>query len=195
MTEWGLELITKEAFADANISEYWMNITQMETFHRCTVSRIISTNESTVIIPTEETLGSRFKTCTCGKPAKDSVPCKHMIVIVKMLTIKGLSRIEIMPYWWKTANWQAQYAADLYCRTDVSMNTVKATSKPENEPHYCPAFLSGNKKGWPKKNIHQKGVVDLIEELAKKNAKGERRCCTRSVKCSITTQQTAVRIL
>jgi hypothetical protein len=80
-----------------------MNIISMETFHRCTVSRIMSMNEYTVIIPMDEAMVSRFRTCTCGKPAKDGISCKHMVIIVKSSMVEGLSRIQIMSYRWTTA--------------------------------------------------------------------------------------------
>jgi hypothetical protein len=106
-----------------------------------------STNEYTVSIPTKNTMGSRFGLCTCGKPTKDGVPCKHMVAIGKASKIEGLSRIQIMLYWLTSAHWGAQYAADVNCRTDVLMNAVKATSNHEDDLCYCPAWTSGNKKG------------------------------------------------
>ncbi len=36
-------------------------------------------SEYTVTIPTKDTMGSRFGSCTCRKPTKDGVPCKHMV--------------------------------------------------------------------------------------------------------------------
>ncbi len=55
------------------------------------------------------------------------------------------------------------------------MNAIKATSNPEDDLCYCPAWTEGNKKGWPKKNIHQKSVIDLIEELSNNKHKQRRR--------------------
>ncbi len=144
------------------------------------MSRMKSTSEYTVTIPTKDTMGSRFGSCTCGKPTKDGVPCKHMVAIVNASKIKGLSRIQIMPYWLTSDHWQAQYTADVYCRTDVSMNAIKATSNPEDDLCYCPAWTAGNKKGQPNKNIHQKSVIDLIEESS--NNKRKRR---RKIFCNI----------
>jgi hypothetical protein len=80
-----------------------------------------------------------------------------------------------MPYWLTSAHWRAQYTADVYCRIDVSMNAVKATSNPEVNLCYCPAWTAGNKKGWPKKNICQKSVIDLIEESSSNNHKQRRK--------------------
>jgi hypothetical protein len=55
------------------------------------------------------------------------------------------------------------------------MNTVKATSSPEKELCHCPAWLAGHKKGWPKKNIHEKSVANLIKKSAKIKCKRRRR--------------------
>jgi hypothetical protein len=165
----------EKAFTDVDIRDFWINIMKENTVHTCSVSRMKSTSEYTVTIPTKDTMGSRFGSCTCGKPAKDGVPCKHMVAIVKVSKIKGLSQIHIMPYWLTSAHWQAQYAADVNCRTDVSMNAVKATSNPEDDLPYCPAWTAGSKKGWPKKNIRQKSVVDLIEESSNSKRKWRRK--------------------
>jgi hypothetical protein len=90
LTELGLELMEK-AFADVDIRDFWINITNKNTVHTCTVTRMKSTNEYTVSIPMKDTMGSRFGLCTCGKPTKDGVPCKHMVAIVKASKIEGLS--------------------------------------------------------------------------------------------------------
>jgi hypothetical protein len=60
------------------------------------------------------------------------------------------------------------------------MNAIKATTNPEDDLCYCPAWTAGNKKGRPKKNTRQKNVVDLIEESS--NKKGKRR---RKMFCNI----------
>jgi hypothetical protein len=81
LMELGLELM-EEAFADVDIRDYMINIAKGKTVHKCTVSRMKSRSEYTVTIPTKDMMGSRFGSCTCGKPTKDGVPCKHMVAIV-----------------------------------------------------------------------------------------------------------------
>ena len=146
--------------------------------HWCTTSRTSSTNQYTVITPIDEdSCGPRFGTCTCGKPVKDGIPCQHMVIIVKAMAIDGLSWVKIIPYWWMTAHWEAQYATDVYCRRDVSLDNIKSTYNPDDKLQYCPAFLSV-KKGWPKKNACQMSVMDHIEESAnKKHKKRQRMFC------------------
>ncbi len=90
LTEGGLELM-EEAFVDVDIRELWINVTKEETLYKCTVIRMKSTSEFTVTIPMKDTMRSRFGSCTCRKPTKDGVPCKHMVAIVKASKIEGLS--------------------------------------------------------------------------------------------------------
>ncbi len=172
LTSHGLELM-EEAFWDVNQMEWRINIVKCDNFHRITVSRMTSTNEYKVIIPVEETMGSRFGTCTCGRPKKDGVPCRHMVVIAMLLKIEGLIRTHTMPYWWTTAHWRAQFAMDVYCPTDISLNTVKSMTIADDCLRYCPSWAAAKKKGRPKEDVCEKSVADNIKESAKKKAKQE----------------------
>ncbi len=106
LTSCGLELM-EEAFRDVNQMEWRIKIVKCDNFHRITVSRMTSTNEYKVIIPVEETMELQFGMCTCGKPKKDGVPCRHMVVILMSSKIERLTRTHIMPYWWTTTHWRA----------------------------------------------------------------------------------------
>ena len=165
LTSRGLELM-EEAFWDVNQMEWRINIVKCDNFHRITVSRMTSTNEYKVIILVEETMGPRFGMCTCGKPKKDGVPCRHMVVILMLSKIEGLTRTHIMPYWWTTAHWRAQFAMDVYCPTDISLNTVKSMTIADDRLWYCPSWVAAKKKGWPKEDVREKSVADHIKESA-----------------------------
>jgi hypothetical protein len=140
-------------------------------------------------------MGSRFGSCTCRKPRKDGVPCKHMVAIVKASKIKGLIRIQIVPYWLTSAHWRAQYAADVYCRTDVLIDAIKTTSNPEDDLCYCPAWTAGNKKGGPRRISVRRVLLISLRNRPATSASGEGRCSAISVRSSITPQQTGLRIL
>ena len=173
LTNRGMELM-EEAFKDVNPREYQLNITDSDTFHRITVTRMTSTNEYTVIIPVDEFKGTRFGSCTCGKPNTDGIPCKHMVVVAMSSKIKGLTRMHVMPYWWTTQHWQDQYAMEVNCRTDISLNTVKSNTRANDTLRYVPAWLAPKKKGRPNRNVREKSVMDLIEESAKKKKRTRR---------------------
>ena len=49
--------LMEEAFRGVNLMEYRISMNKCDSFHRITVSRMTSTNEYTVIIPVEETMG------------------------------------------------------------------------------------------------------------------------------------------
>jgi hypothetical protein len=173
LTNGGIELM-EEAFKDVNQREYRLNITNCDTYHRITMSRMTSTNEYTVIIPVDEFKGTRFGSCTCGKPKTDGIPCKHMMVVAMSSKIKGLTRMHVMPYWWTTEHWQDQYAMEVNCQTDISLNTVKSSTQADDTLRYVPVWLAAKKKGRPKENVRKKSVTDLIEKSAKKKKRTRR---------------------
>jgi hypothetical protein len=158
----------EEAIRDVNQMEWRINIVKCDNFHRITVSRMTSTNEYKVIILVEETMGPRFGMCTCGKPKKDGVPCRHMVVILMLSKIEGLTTTHIMPYWWTTAHWRAQFAMDVYCPIDISLNSVKSMTIADDRLWYCPSWVAAKKKGQPKEDVREKSVADHIKESAKK---------------------------
>jgi hypothetical protein len=194
LTSHGLELM-EEAFRDVNQMEWRINIVKCDNFHRITVSRMTSMNEYKVIIPVEVTMGSRFGMCTCGKPKKDGVLCRHMVVIAMSSKIEDLTRTHIMPYWLTTTHWQAQFAMNVYCPTDISLNTVKSMTIIDDCLRYCPSWGDAKKKGWPKEDVCEKSVADHIKELAKKKQSRRTKFFAESVTSLITTWLTVFRTL
>ena len=172
LTDRGMAIM-EEAFNDVNVRDYALKVVETETYTEATVTRNVANSKIyTVRLPKEERLGSRFGSCTCGKPAKDGIPCKHMVVLVK--SYHGLTRIGMLPYWLTTAHWRAQYPENLYCRSDILMKSVQTMSNPEDDIRFCPSWLAANKKGCPKKNKHIKSVMDHIEECdQRRSGRGE----------------------
>jgi hypothetical protein len=95
----------------------------------------------------------------------------NMVVVAKSCAIEGLTRIQLMPYWWTTAQWQAQYPVELDCQAELSMTTVKQSHHPDESLCYCPSWVAGKKKGRPKSDVREKGVTDHVQELGKKTHK------------------------
>ena len=60
---------------------------------------------------------------------------------------------------------------DVDCRADVVINTIKDTHIVDEQLCYCPSWTIERKKGRPKKNVHEKSVMDHIEESAEKRHK------------------------
>ncbi len=90
----------EECFTDVRVQDYQITVIPIEDGHRATVTKCtINATKFTVVIPaTGKYDSTRFGTCNCGKPAKDCVPCEHMVAVVKSSRIDGLSRIQMMPY-------------------------------------------------------------------------------------------------
>ena len=57
---------------------------------------------------------------------------------------------------------------DVYYPTDISLNTVKSMTVPEDHLRYCPSWTAAKKKGQPKVDNREKSLVDHISESAKK---------------------------
>ncbi len=93
LTDHGMA-ITEEAFKDVNVRDYALTVVETEIYTEATVTRnVVNSKNYTVRLPKEERLGPRFGSCTCGKPAKDGIPCQHMVVLVKSYAGNGLTRI------------------------------------------------------------------------------------------------------
>jgi hypothetical protein len=104
LTDKGLKLM-EVCFTNVQVQDYQITVIPIEDGHRATVTKCsINAKKFTVVIPGMGKYESRFGTCNCGKPAKDDVLCEHMVAVVKLSCIDGLSRIQMMPYWWTNAH-------------------------------------------------------------------------------------------
>ena len=166
LTDKGTRLM-EECFDGVKVGEYQMSIATFDGGHQTIVIKAsVNSKHHTVIIPLIGRHGSRFGTCTCGKPATDGVPCAHMVVVAKSSSIEGLTRTQIMPYWWTTAHWCDQYPLELYCHGDITMENVKSKHRPDELFAYCPTWATGQKKGERDCGSHQR----LWKEEAKESS-------------------------
>ncbi len=120
-------------------------------------------------------MGSHFGGCTCGIANTDSVPCPHMVAVVKSGWVAGLTPNNAMPKWWTTEMWQLQYPQDLQSLCDFSIETLKKTNAPDLAMRYCPPYVASNKAGRPKEGKRKKG---FLEEKKPKKRKGTAREAT-----------------
>jgi hypothetical protein len=196
----------EEAYKDVNQREYRLDVTEVENGHVAKVSKTNANAKQFVVFkPKEETLGSRFGSCTCGVPATEGIPCRHMVVLAKSNVIHGLTRVKMMPLWWTTAQWCNQFPIRATMRSDITMNAIKTRHSRDELLRYCPVWSAAAKKGCPKKHKRRKSIMDHIKESAKKKRKRTNRMfcsiCEKfnhitfvlSVKNSTTTQRTAIK--
>ena len=93
LTPKGMGLM-KDAFQDVNIREFKLNMQKDMASPTYNVPVSKNTNgarEFLVTLPKVSLNGSHFGTCTCEVPAKEGVPCKHMVLIVKSSVITVLT--------------------------------------------------------------------------------------------------------
>ena len=176
-------LIMDNAYKNVDIRAFEVDIRPDGNCYRCTVKSTLkaSSKKFTVVIPMEEDeFGSRFGTCTCGKPAKEGIPCQHMVVVAKASAIDDLARIAIIPGCMTTAFWRKQYAQTVQCRT-TSMSDIKTNHTPDDSLRCMPEVLAPNKTGRPKKNARCMGVMGHIASAGKRKRK-KRLFCTNCQK-------------
>ena len=164
----------EEAFSKCNVSIYTAHKTENTHDFTFAVSKKAAADRIyTVVIPKQPGKhGSRFGSCTCGFPKKEGLPCEHMVFIVKVGNIPGLSRLEIMPYWYTTLQWRLQFPNDIVCKT-ITLKSIKSGVTPNQNIKACPDWVGAKKKGRPKKAQRLLGVADLMAKAAKK--KGGKR--------------------
>ena len=116
-------------------------------------------------------MGSHFGACSCGKTEAESLPCHHMVAVVKSNRIPALTNINCMPKWYTTEMWRRQYPQDQVPLSDFSLEILKdtLTVRPDMSMRYCPPYTAPNKAGRPKEGKRRKSY---LEEKRPKKRKG-----------------------
>jgi len=152
-----------EVFSNVNAYDFTVTVTEDRYGYQCTAVRnaLTKTNlRGKVTLLKEPLRGSYFGKCTCGVDTRDAVPCEHMAAVVATSRIPGLTRENIMPYWWRTEQWQLQFPDDVTAECNVSMETIQEDGTPNTNVKYCPSWSGPNKAGRPKKNERKKSVLE-----------------------------------
>ncbi len=115
--------LSEDAFRDINHCKYEIHIKAQGDQWLCCVQRLSSTNQYQCYFKAEEDEGSAFGGCSCGRPTMHSIPCVHMVAVVKSCCIEGINLVNALPPCWMTAHWRKQYpqGADLICNFDIQM--------------------------------------------------------------------------
>jgi hypothetical protein len=125
----------------------------------CLVKRVEMGREHAVTIPKEPVRGSHFGRCTCGVDRQDSAPCEHMAAVAASSRLPGVTRHNVMPYWWTRAHWRMQISQEALGITNVSMSSIITDNKPDHNLRYCPDWTANQKSGRPKKDKRKKSVL------------------------------------
>jgi hypothetical protein len=158
-----------EVFDGVNFREFSIVIVERDQSWECSVKRFNSiARKQTVTLPKEPTRGSYFGTCTCGLVMRDAVPCEHMAAVVCTSRIAGLSRQNIMPFWWTTTQWQEQFPLDVRAQFYTNMDVIRDTYKADDSMRYCPSWSAPNKAGRPSKGKRKLSALEKAQGKKKK---------------------------
>ena len=89
----------------------------------------------------------------------DSVPCHHMVTVVKSPRIEGLMASNAMPYWLSSECWTNQFPVDTHIACNFDMEEIRATPE-ERIMRYCPPFAAARKTGHPKIDKRRKSPLE-----------------------------------
>ena len=160
MTSCGI-LEFDKSFNDLNHTHFRITVTEREDVWVCSVKRIdILGQEHAVTIPKEPVRGSHFGRCTCGVDRKDAAPCEHMAAVAASSCLPGVTRHNVMPYWWTRAHWRIQIPQEALGVTNVTMSSIMADNAPDHNLRYCPDWTANQKPGRPKKDKRKKSVLE-----------------------------------
>ncbi len=133
---------------------------EMDDVWVCSVKRVEMGREHAVTIPKEPVRGSHFGRCTCGVDRQDSAPCEHMVAVAASSCLPGVTRHNVMPYWWTRAHWRMQIPQEPLGITNVSMSSIITDNEPDHNLRYCPDWTANQKSGRPKKDKRKKSVLE-----------------------------------
>ena len=103
--------------------------------------------------------GSVFGGCSCGIPYTDGIPCHHMVAVVKLSRIEGLTATNSMPTWWSTECWRKQYPANTNVICNFDMDVLR-TFPEDSAMRYCPPYAAASKAGRPKNDKRIKSPLE-----------------------------------
>ena len=159
-----------EVYNGVNYREFSINIVERLTSWECNVKRLHTTlaQNHTVIISKEATRGSFFGECTCGLARRDAVPCEHMAAVVCSSRIAGLTRLNIMPFWWTRKQWQQQLPQEVTSFCCANMEEIRANYVADDFVRYCPSWSAPKKPGRPSKGKRKLSGLEIAQGKKKK---------------------------
>ena len=163
-----------EVFHGVNYREFSINVVERDESWECSVKRLHNTlaQRHTVSIPKKPTRESFFGECTCGLVRRDAVPCEHMAAVACSSRIAGLTRLNIMPFWWTRKQWQEQFSQEVTSISYANMEVIKADYQADDFMRYCPTWSAPKKPGRPSKGKRKLSSLEIAQALFSRNRTG-----------------------
>ena len=150
----------EESLNDINHAQFRITVTERENVWVCLVKRIEERGPDRVVaIPKEPVRGSHFGRCTCGVDKRDAAPFEHMAAVAVSFRLSGVTRHNMMPYWWMRAQWHKQLPQELLAITNINISTIIEDSQPDHNLCYCPDWTANKKSGRPQKYARKRSVL------------------------------------
>ena len=158
LTPYGEELM-KKISEKIDHRNYVINVNEKPNYFDCIICRIGHTSYDLKLFKAWGPGDWCYARCSCGAIQKDSVPCHHLVALVKSgKATTGVTLLKAMPGWWKTSTWRFQLPqeANIYANFDIKF--LKDSYPPNDTVRYCPDFVAPNKAGHPQKNMRKKSA-------------------------------------
>jgi len=79
-----------------------------------------------------------------------------------------LTRNNIMPFWWKRAQWQEQFSREVTAQCFANMEVIRADHEDNGTIRYCPAWSAANKSGHPAKGKRKLSALETAQGMKRK---------------------------
>ena len=125
--------IKQECFRNIHLRNYQYQVQEMNDRWMITVTDRSGEEAKQYVVEIRKvagTHGSRFGSCTCGRPKLLGAPCAHMVIAVKTGRVPQLNEENVMPYWWYTQQMRLQYPRLSEFRGDMDMSMLKNMGMP-----------------------------------------------------------------
>jgi hypothetical protein len=99
---------------------------------------------------------------------RDAVLCEHMATVLCSSRIAGLTRLNIMPFWWTRKQWQEQFPQEVTSICYANMEVIRADYKADDFMRYCPSWSAPKKPGRPSKGKRKLSAVEIAQGKKKK---------------------------
>ena len=101
--------------------DYIINVNETPDYFDCMVRLIGHTSYNLKLFNEGGPGDWCYARCSCGAIQKDSVPCHHLVAVVKSGKANGVTLLKVMPGWWKTSIWRFQLPEDanIYANFDI----------------------------------------------------------------------------
>ena len=160
---------------------YEVEVTEFEDVHECNVRNRAGGCVQEVIIPINpDDYGSRFGKCSCGVTKTKTIPCVHMVAVMKSTKVPGLTSMNMMPSWCYTAVWREQFGKGMVLNTGFDIHYLNNNYQPNPKLRYCPKMAATEKTGRKKNMNRHKSPLELSAKK-KKHKKGNEKGCEEEV--------------